>query len=362
MAARSTSRRPHGDPVRLAALRGLARPAADARHRPDRRPRVHRRGGSRSAGRYALISESLWHGASPGAPPRRSAASIRLDERPHTIVGVVPDASDFGMLQILSAGRLLARLRGSRRGARASTSGCRCTPIRGAAARAPSDLHARPAGAGPDAGMRRSTSFAAIAAALEARVSREPRPRRLRRTARRRRLRAGAADVVSCSLARSASSCCRVRERRQPAASRAGPRTGAGGRGARALGATPARVARQFLDGGIGALVGRGVIGVALAFAGVRAARGQRAADVPRLMQRHDRSAGALGHAGGLARRGTALRPRAGAAGARHRPAVHAQRRRRARRRGGRPRRRCDRRWSPASSRWPSCSWPAPVC
>lgn len=50
----------------------------------------------------ALIGESLWQrhfARDPGALGR----AIRLDDVPYTVIGVVPDAADFGTLQILSA-------------------------------------------------------------------------------------------------------------------------------------------------------------------------------------------------------------------------------------------------------------------
>ena len=50
----------------------------------------------------ALISESLWK-ATFGGNPAIAGQTIRLDDRPHEIVGVVPDTSDFGVLQILAA-------------------------------------------------------------------------------------------------------------------------------------------------------------------------------------------------------------------------------------------------------------------
>jgi putative ABC transport system permease protein len=50
----------------------------------------------------ALISESLWT-RSFGRRPDILGSPIRLDDRPHTIVGVMPDRSDFGMLQMLGA-------------------------------------------------------------------------------------------------------------------------------------------------------------------------------------------------------------------------------------------------------------------
>lgn len=93
---------PQGDPVRLAALAvthgllpslGLSPVAGRAFGAGDDRP-----GGPR----VALISESLWT-RSFGRDPRAIGAAIRLDEEAHTVVGVMPDRADFGMLQILGA-------------------------------------------------------------------------------------------------------------------------------------------------------------------------------------------------------------------------------------------------------------------
>jgi putative ABC transport system permease protein len=50
----------------------------------------------------AIISESLARQTSGGAAAAVGSV-LRLDERPHTVVGVVADASDFGTLQLLSA-------------------------------------------------------------------------------------------------------------------------------------------------------------------------------------------------------------------------------------------------------------------
>jgi putative ABC transport system permease protein len=50
----------------------------------------------------ALISASLWHGAL-GSRPDVIGQTIRLDDRPYQIVGVMPDTTDFGVLQILAA-------------------------------------------------------------------------------------------------------------------------------------------------------------------------------------------------------------------------------------------------------------------
>ena len=50
----------------------------------------------------ALISERLWEQMF-ARDASALGRSIRLDDRPHTIVGVVPGGADFGILQILSA-------------------------------------------------------------------------------------------------------------------------------------------------------------------------------------------------------------------------------------------------------------------
>jgi putative ABC transport system permease protein len=50
----------------------------------------------------ALISESLWRG-SLGGRPDVIGQTVRLDDRPYQIVGVMPDTTDFGVLQILAA-------------------------------------------------------------------------------------------------------------------------------------------------------------------------------------------------------------------------------------------------------------------
>jgi putative ABC transport system permease protein len=50
----------------------------------------------------ALISESLWE-RSFGRDPAAVGQTLRLDDRPTVIVGIMPDGADFGVLQILSA-------------------------------------------------------------------------------------------------------------------------------------------------------------------------------------------------------------------------------------------------------------------
>ena len=93
---------PQGEPVRLAALiasRGLLpmlgiAPVAgrmfSVAEDQARGPKV------------ALISESLWT-RSYGRAPQAIGGTIRLDEEAYTVVGVMPDQADFGMLQILGA-------------------------------------------------------------------------------------------------------------------------------------------------------------------------------------------------------------------------------------------------------------------
>jgi predicted permease len=90
-----------GEPVRLAALRvshdllpmlGLTPIAGRHFTAEEDRPK---------GPRLALVSESLWQ-RSLGGDRGVIGSTIRLDELPYTIVGVVPDTADFGVLQILT--------------------------------------------------------------------------------------------------------------------------------------------------------------------------------------------------------------------------------------------------------------------
>ena len=93
---------PSGDPVRLAALSvtreflpllGIA-PVLGRSFTEDE---------DRARGpAVAMISESLWERMF-GRDPAAIGKTVLLDERPYSIVGVAPDAADFGVLQILSA-------------------------------------------------------------------------------------------------------------------------------------------------------------------------------------------------------------------------------------------------------------------
>jgi putative ABC transport system permease protein len=91
-----------GDPVRLPVLRMSAgmlpmlglQPLVGRTFTADE----DRRGGAA----VALISESLWE-RSFGRDPAAVGQTLRLDDRPTVIVGIMPDGADFGVLQILSA-------------------------------------------------------------------------------------------------------------------------------------------------------------------------------------------------------------------------------------------------------------------
>ncbi len=102
MAAQTNLASEGAEPVRLAALRvthGLLpmlgiRPLAGRGFTADE--------DVPGAADTAIISESLARRAA-GTAAAAVGRTLRLDERPHTVVGVVPDATDFGTLQVLSA-------------------------------------------------------------------------------------------------------------------------------------------------------------------------------------------------------------------------------------------------------------------
>jgi putative ABC transport system permease protein len=52
--------------------------------------------------RVAMVSESLWRGTL-NADPDVVGSTLRFDDQPFTVLGVVPDTAEFGALQILSA-------------------------------------------------------------------------------------------------------------------------------------------------------------------------------------------------------------------------------------------------------------------
>ncbi len=91
-----------GDPVRLPTLQITANALTVLGIRP-LAGRPFTRDEDRAAGpAVVLISESLWRRAFGG---RASIVgeTIRLDDRPNVVVGVMPSGADFGVLQILSA-------------------------------------------------------------------------------------------------------------------------------------------------------------------------------------------------------------------------------------------------------------------
>ena len=93
---------PQGEPVRLAALmtsRGLL-PMLGIAPIAGRAFTVEE--DTAKGPKVALISESLWT-RSFGRAPHAIGEAIRLDEQTYTVVGVMPDQADFGMLQVLGA-------------------------------------------------------------------------------------------------------------------------------------------------------------------------------------------------------------------------------------------------------------------
>ena len=91
-----------GDPVRLAAMSITAEFFPMVGIAPVRGRTFNAREGERGGPDVALISESLWTRAFE-RDPAAVGRTLRLDERPHTIIGILPDAADFGALQMLEA-------------------------------------------------------------------------------------------------------------------------------------------------------------------------------------------------------------------------------------------------------------------
>lgn len=102
MASDVTLSPPGGDPLRLAALRVSAtllpmlgvRPTVGRLLRPDE-------AGERPAA-VALIGEALWTRVY-NRDPSVTGRTLRIDDVPVTVVGVVPERADFGVLQVLSS-------------------------------------------------------------------------------------------------------------------------------------------------------------------------------------------------------------------------------------------------------------------
>jgi hypothetical protein len=90
------------DPVRLAALRVTAELLPMLGVEPIAGRALTADDDTIGGPDVALISETLWRQAF-GASPAAVGQALRLDDRPYTILGVLPDSTDFSVLQLLSA-------------------------------------------------------------------------------------------------------------------------------------------------------------------------------------------------------------------------------------------------------------------
>ena len=229
----------------------------------------------------AIVSESLAR-RTAGSATAAVGRVLRLEERPHTIVGVVADATDFGTLQLLSAAAYSRSFADRGEATRVDV----WIPLRADPKALPRETHpifmlGRLApGQTPESAQR---ELGTIAASLESTyaVNRgrgvfvEPLADvvlgRVRPTlyvlvgAVALVLLIACVNVAGLLVARGA-------VRVQEVAVR------------RALGATPARVARQFIAEGVVLSFAGAAVGIALAFAGVRLLVASAPANVPRLM------------------------------------------------------------------------------
>ena len=233
------------------------------------------------AGDTAIISESLAR-QTAGSAAAAVGRVLRLDERPHTIVGVVADASDFGTLQLLSAAAYSRSFADRGEATRVDV----WIPLRADPKALPRETHpifmlGRLAPGQTTESAQRE--LGTIASSLEGTypsnrgrgVFVEPLADvvlgRVRPTlyvlvgAVALVLLIACVNVAGLLVARGAA-------RAQEVAVR------------RALGATPARVARQFVAEGIVLSSAAAIVGIALAFAGVRLLVASAPANVPRLM------------------------------------------------------------------------------
>jgi len=233
--------------------------------------------------RVVLISEPLWE-RSFGRDPAVVGETLRLDEEAHTIVGVVPEQADFGILQILSSAAY-SRSWADRGGGRARVDVW--APLQPDPERLPRETHPifvlgqLAPGSTPGSAQK---EMAAIAADLEraypandARgVFVEPLAEVVFGPVRPALyvllgavglvLLVACVNVANLLLARGTT---RFRE----VAVRA------------ALGGSRARLARQFLVENLVLTLVSGLAGVALAYAGLRALLALAPADIPRLSQ-----------------------------------------------------------------------------
>ncbi len=228
----------------------------------------------------AIISESLAR-RTAGSPGAAVGRELRLDERPHTIVGVVADASDFGTLQLLSAAAYSRSFADRGEATRVDV----WIPLRADPKTLPRETHpifmlGRLAPGQTTASAQRE--LATLATDLESAypvnrgrgVNVEPLADvvlgRVRPTlyvllgAVALVLLIACVNVAGLLVARGAARVHEVAVRR-------------------ALGATPARVARQFVAEGLVLSAAAAIGGVALAFAGVQVLVAAAPANVPRL-------------------------------------------------------------------------------
>jgi predicted permease len=281
MAAQVNLAAPDGEPIRIAALRVSRELLPMLGIGP-----VAGRGFSAAedavgAADTAIISESLAR-RTAGSPATAIGRELRLDERPHTIVGVVADASDFGTLQLLSAAAYARSFADRGEATRVDV----WIPLRADPKTLPRETHpifmlGRLApGQTTGSAQRELTTLAAdlentYPAANRGRgVNVEPLADivlgRVRPTlyvllgAVALVLLIACVNVAGLLVARGAARVQEVAVRR-------------------ALGATPARVARQFVMEGLVLSAAAAVGGVALAFAGVQVLVAAAPANVPRL-------------------------------------------------------------------------------
>jgi len=102
MAAERNLTPPTGEPVRLASLQSSASFLPLLGVTPVLGRVLDERDEAAGAGRVALVSEALWTRLFERRPDVVGQV-MHLDDLPHEIVGVVPDTSDFGILQVLGS-------------------------------------------------------------------------------------------------------------------------------------------------------------------------------------------------------------------------------------------------------------------
>jgi putative ABC transport system permease protein len=269
-----------GEPVRVAALRvthdllpmlGIAPLAGRSFTAAEDAP---------GAADTVVISESLARRISPD-PAAAIGGTLRLDERPHAIVGVVDDAADFGVLQLLSAAAYARSFADRGEATRVDV----WMPLRADPKTLPRQNHPifmmgrLTAGQTPASAER---ELALIASDLEAAfpvnrgrgVHVEPLGEvvlgRVRPTL---YVLLGAVALVLVIACVNVANLLVARgtARAQEIAVR------------RAIGATPGRIARQFIAEALVLAGGAAVCGVALAYAGVRLLIASAPANIPRL-------------------------------------------------------------------------------